>query len=193
MGSPVDQILYTSEEIGAGLVVGRRGLGGVKRLLMGSVSEGLVHHARCPVLVLRGGQEAWPPSRVLMADDGSDDSKKAAQLAASIENLFGASGSLVQVYLEKAEAQLQNRADDLERWLGSRPEVKLVGDESDEGIISIARTILGEAREADAVTLISVGSRGFGRISRVRIGSVSTKVVRAAEAPVLVYPHPRDA
>ena len=58
MGSPVDQILYTSEEIGAGLVVSRRGLGGVKRLLMGSVSEGPVPHARCPVLVLRGGEEA---------------------------------------------------------------------------------------------------------------------------------------
>src|SRR3712207_3823626 len=40
MGSPVDQILNFSEELGAGLVVvGRRGLGGVKRLLMGSVSE----------------------------------------------------------------------------------------------------------------------------------------------------------
>jgi len=58
MGSPVDQILYTSEEIGAGLVVSRRGLGGVKRLLMGSVSEGPVLHARCLVLVLRGGEEA---------------------------------------------------------------------------------------------------------------------------------------
>jgi nucleotide-binding universal stress UspA family protein len=61
-GSPVDQILYASEELEAGLVVvGRRGLGGVKRLLMGSVSEGVVHHARCPVLVLRNGEEVWPP------------------------------------------------------------------------------------------------------------------------------------
>jgi nucleotide-binding universal stress UspA family protein len=99
----------------------------------------------------------------------------------------------VEEALEKAEAQLQSRADDLERWLGSRPEVKLVGDESAEGIGSIARTILGEAREADAATPISVGSRGLGRISWVRIESVSTQVVRAAEAPVLVYPHPRDA
>ncbi len=92
-----------------------------------------------------------------------------------------------------AEAQLRGRADDLVERLGSRPGVKLVGDASAEGIGGIARTILGEAREADAATPISVGSRGPGRISRVGIGSVSTKVVRAAEAPVLVYPHPRDA
>jgi nucleotide-binding universal stress UspA family protein len=163
MGSPVDQILYTSEEVEAGLVVvGRRGLGGVKRLLMGSVSEGLIHQARCPVLVLRGGEEAWPPSRVLMADDGSDDSKKAAELAASIGSFFRAEGSLVQVYprlldasrdeentqsgmveeaLSEAEAQLRSRADELEKRLGSRPEVRLIGDASVEGIGGIARTI----------------------------------------------------
>ena len=40
----------------------------------------------------------------------------------------------------------------------------------------------------DATTLISVGSRGLGRISRVWIESVLTKVVRAADGPVLVYP-----
>lgn len=96
MGSPVDQILNAADEIGAGLVVvGRRGLGGVRRLLMGSVSEGIVHNARCPVLVLRGGESAWPPSRVIMADDTSEDARKAAELAASIGSLFGAEGSLV--------------------------------------------------------------------------------------------------
>ena len=45
----------------------------------------------------------------------------------------------------------------------------------------------------DATTLISVGSRGLGRISRVWIESFLTKVVRAADGPVLVYPHLRDA
>jgi nucleotide-binding universal stress UspA family protein len=32
--------------------VGSRGLGPVERLLVGSVSENIVHHAKCPVLVL---------------------------------------------------------------------------------------------------------------------------------------------
>ena len=45
----------------------------------------------------------------------------------------------------------------------------------------------------EATTLISVGSRTLGRISRVWIESVLTKVVRAADGPVLVYRHPRDA
>jgi nucleotide-binding universal stress UspA family protein len=48
------QILLVAEEIGAGLIVmGSRGRGGVRRALMGSVSDSVVRHAHCPVLVVR--------------------------------------------------------------------------------------------------------------------------------------------
>jgi nucleotide-binding universal stress UspA family protein len=47
-------ILAVGEDIGTGLIVlGSRGLGGVKRALMGSVSDSVVRHAHCPVLVVR--------------------------------------------------------------------------------------------------------------------------------------------
>ncbi|WP_166172631.1 universal stress protein [Rubrobacter tropicus] len=209
-GSPVDQILSAAEEIGAGLVViGRRGLGGVRRLLMGSVSEGVIHNARCPVLVLRGEEGAWPPSYVIMADDSSADSRSAARLAATMGGLLGVEGMLVQIYprllktsrdagplqasmvdhaLLGAEAELNVLADELERLLGRRPGVKLVPDEGADGIDGIALTLMDEAQEAGGTALISVGSRGVGGIQRARVGSVSTKVVRAADGPVLIYP-----
>ena len=209
-GSPVDGILGACEEIGAGLViVGRRGLGGVRRLLMGSVSEAVVHNAVCPVLVMGGQDEAWPPTHVIMADDSSEDAAKAAALAASIGGLFGATGSLVQVYprvlksslgngalesrmveqaLRGAEEELRGRAENLEDSMGSRPDVRLLVDEGADGIDGIALTLMDEAREAGGPTLISVGSRGLGRLQRARVGSVSTKVVRAAEGPVLFHP-----
>lgn len=48
------QILLVAEEIGAGLIImGSRGRGGVRRALMGSVSDSVVRHAHCPVLVVR--------------------------------------------------------------------------------------------------------------------------------------------
>jgi nucleotide-binding universal stress UspA family protein len=60
-GRTVDEILDLSEELEIGLlIVGSRGLGGVGRILLGSVSEGIVHHARRPVLVVPSGQDAWP-------------------------------------------------------------------------------------------------------------------------------------
>jgi nucleotide-binding universal stress UspA family protein len=51
------QIVRVAEDISAGLIVmGSRGLGGVRRALMGSVSDSVVRHAYCPVLVVRPGE-----------------------------------------------------------------------------------------------------------------------------------------
>jgi nucleotide-binding universal stress UspA family protein len=52
------QIVQVAEEIGAGLIVmGSRGLGGVRRALIGSVSDSVVRHAHCPVMVVRSEKE----------------------------------------------------------------------------------------------------------------------------------------
>jgi len=53
-GRPDKEVVHLSEEIGAGLIVmGSRGLGGVRRALMGSVSDSVVRHAHCPVMIVR--------------------------------------------------------------------------------------------------------------------------------------------
>jgi nucleotide-binding universal stress UspA family protein len=53
-GRPDREIVELAEEIGAGLItMGSRGLGGMKRVLLGSVSDSVVRHADCPVLVVR--------------------------------------------------------------------------------------------------------------------------------------------
>jgi nucleotide-binding universal stress UspA family protein len=53
-GRKDQEIVHLGEEIGAGLIVmGSRGRGGVRRALMGSVSDSVIRHAHCPVLVVR--------------------------------------------------------------------------------------------------------------------------------------------
>ena len=201
MAPPVDAILDLSEEIGADLiVVGSRGRGPLGRLLLGSVSEGVVHHATRPVLVLRG---AWPPERVVIGDDGSEVAREAGELAAGIGRLFGARGALVRAYpempeidaegrvsnprlvddaLRRVERELEEYARKLEQTLGKRPGVEIAAGDA-------AATLLGKAREGgETRTLIAVGSRGLGLTKRLRLGSVSTKVLRAAKGPVLVHP-----
>ena len=52
-GRADEEIILLAEEIGADLVVmGSRGLRGVRRALIGSVSDSVVRHAHCPVLVV---------------------------------------------------------------------------------------------------------------------------------------------
>ncbi|MDF3301510.1 universal stress protein [Streptomyces tropicalis] len=50
-GHPVE-VLTEAAEHALGLVVGSRGLGGFGGMMLGSVSQGVLHHARCPVLVV---------------------------------------------------------------------------------------------------------------------------------------------
>jgi nucleotide-binding universal stress UspA family protein len=201
-GRAIDEILDLAGELEAGLIVmGSRGMGPLKRLAVGSVSEGVVHHARCPVLVLRGGQAAWPPSRVVIGDDGSDDAREAGELAARIGKLFGTAALLVRAYptlpatdpegrkldprmvddeLKDETRALEARAAEIEDDLGIRPRVRIdVGDP--------AASLIEAAEEgAPERALIAVGSRGLGAVQRLRVGSVSTKVLRASRGPVLI-------
>ncbi len=206
-GPAVDEILDLAEEVGADLIViGSRGLGPVKRVVLGSVSEGVVHHATRPVLVLRGG--GWPPERVVIGDDGSEAAEEAGELAAGIGRLVGARVILVRAYrklpqmdvegrelnarraddeLRREERKLWERATQIQEAHEVRPAVRLSAGDP-------AARILEAAEEGDASekTLIAVGSRGLGTMRRMRLGSVSTKVLRAAKGPVLIHPHPGD-
>jgi nucleotide-binding universal stress UspA family protein len=201
-GPAVDEILDLAEEVGADLIViGSRGLGPVKRVVLGSVSEGVVHHATRPVLVLRGG--GWPPERVVIGDDGSAAAKKAGEMASSIGELFGARTALVRAYpelpegdpvgraldprvvddvLHRAEQNLHERSEELGRLVGKRPRMEIAA--GDAAVALLDKVQAGDETRA----LIAVGSRGLGLGRRLRLGSVSTEVLRAAGGPVLIYP-----
>src|SRR5919106_684587 len=54
MGEVAREIVHLAEDLGVGLIVmGSRGRGGIRRAMKGSVSDSVVRHAHCPVLVVR--------------------------------------------------------------------------------------------------------------------------------------------
>jgi nucleotide-binding universal stress UspA family protein len=189
-GRTSNEIVALSDELGVGLlVVGSRGLGPVQRILMGSHSEEIVHDAHVPVLVVRRGESVWPPTRIVIGEDFSDDARKAGELAASI----GARILVIHAHpgreapeagdtREGDEDKLESRADELAEILGSRPEIRV----SDDGPATV---LLQTAQQESEPPLIAIGSRGIAGIRRTRLGSVSTKIVTAASGPVLVTPH----
>jgi nucleotide-binding universal stress UspA family protein len=202
-GRTSNEVIAIAGEIGAGLlIVGSRGMGTVQRILMGSQSEEIVHHAQIPVLVVRGPEPYWPPQQIVIGEDFSDDARKAGELAAAIGGLYRAGGLLLYSHpdlpevppgearstasnlidmRERDEQMLDDRASSLEKLLGSSPEVRLSGGYP-------ARVLLEASLEVQP-SLLVVGSRGLAGMAHTRLGSVSTKVVTAAPGPVLVYPH----
>lgn len=81
------------------IVVGARGSGPIDELAVGSVARSVVHHATAPVLVVRPslGDGSDRPFRVLLASDGSDSSKHAAEVLNKIQWPVGTGGRVITV------------------------------------------------------------------------------------------------
>ncbi|MGH7486259.1 MAG: universal stress protein, partial [bacterium] len=74
-GAVAPVILQRTPKRDGFLVVGSQGLDALDRFMLGSVSTKLIHHATCPVLVVKG--QAAPLRRIVLATDGSSASAKA--------------------------------------------------------------------------------------------------------------------
>ena len=202
-GRASDLVPDLALELGARLIViGSRGLGTIKRLVLGSVSEGIVHTTHTPVLVVRSEKRAWPPTDIIVGDDGSAESRLAASAAASIATATGARLRIVHVIpaawkdasspgqarvmaaaSAAAEATVEEIADEVERTYGFRPTTSvLVGDATAK--------LVSQAGKTRVPAMLAVGSRGLGAVQRLALGSVSTKILRAAPGSILVCPHP---
>ena len=200
-GRQADEIAALAQQLEAGLVVvGSRGAGPVKRLVTGSVSEGVVGLAPCPVLVVRGGEGAWPPSTVVVGDDSSTEAKRAGELAAAIGGLFGARTLLVWAYpaamvrvrrtsrvrrlevpLRRGNEYLKERAAEPEHAAGKLPETRVATADPVAAIQSLAE-------EHGERTLLAVGRPGLHAAERFVLGHVSATVMRAVSGPVLIVP-----
>ena len=89
VGRPDAEIVDLAEEIGAGLIVmGSRGYGPIRQALIGSVSDSVVRHAHCPVMVVRGEPLAFP-TNILLATDGSEEVALATATAADVAERTG--------------------------------------------------------------------------------------------------------
>lgn len=177
------------------MVIGSRGLGPIGGMVLGSVSRSLLHHAQCPVAIIKaeGARAPDNTSPVLLGIDGSPAAEAATAFAFdeasrrgvdlvslhawSDVGVFPVLGMDWHKYEQTGHEILAER---LGGWQEQYPDVhvrrRIVCDRP-------ARWLIDESRHAQ---LVVVGSRGRGGIAGMLVGSVSTAVAEASSAPVVV-------
>ncbi len=209
-GNPAEEIARLAEGEHADLVItGSRGMGGLKRLLLGSVTARLMQIARAPLLVVRGqdptllrDKTAFCFSRILVGCDFSVDAERALAFGLDLAQEFQAELHLVHVIEPSFYLELSKTASDLAGELYGEVRLRLeskllqmVPEEARHWCTPQTALLNGRADEelctyaaAQRVDLMVLGTRGLGLVEKLLIGSTTDRVVRRAQCPVLAVP-----
>ncbi len=185
------------------LVVGARGLGGFRGLLLGSVSQQCLHHAPGPIAIVHPPREGGTDGaeRIVVGVDGSEPSRAALRWALTEAALRHATleavhGWEVPVVYGPVIGAFPYDTKAVET--GARELLDELVDEAlatvDAPGVTVERTAVpggAAARLLDAAehaALVVIGRRGLGGFGRLLLGSVSEHVARHAPCPVVVLP-----
>jgi nucleotide-binding universal stress UspA family protein len=199
----VDAILDVARAVDAELIVaGRRGLGAMGRLFLGSVSEGLVHRSTRPMLLVHGDASCWPPRTVVAAVDGSGESARAAELGAAVAAAAGAVVELVHAVPRDADLLDGLSEPDYDGAVAEvteqyTREAQALAEQSGAPVhprVDLAAAvpaIMSAAGDCPSPTLVAMGTHGRGAAYRLVLGSVSTTVLHDERTTsVLIVPPP---
>jgi len=196
------------------VVLGSTHRGALGRLVPGTVADRLLAGGRCPVAVAPRG---FAPSadrlrlrRFGVAFDGSPEARVALAEAARLALAADASLDLLAVVNPAMPAELPWAAQGYAALTVSpritRQQVdhmwscaeKAVQDLVPDVVRATIHVVEGLPTEvllqrSKQFDLLLVGSRGYGPLGRVLMGSVSTTLVRECTCPVIVTPRPKDS
>lgn len=201
--SPAHVLTEIAAEEGFDLVaIGPCYPGKVGRVLVGSVGNGLMHGAAAPVVAAPRGYADHPhraPAQIAVAWDGSPEAGEALAHAEALARRHSARLRLLTVDV---------RESTIPGFIGWEPLAPRSPDQVlADGLAAVSPDIAAEGRCLDGgsipgtiadycargVDLLVVGSRGYGPLGRVLVGSVATGLLHRARCPVLTVPRPRTA
>jgi nucleotide-binding universal stress UspA family protein len=202
---PAADVLVGLSEDARLVVVGRRGSGLFPGGLLGSVAHGVLHLARCPVVVVpaTAGSIPRPGSLEVAAGfDGSSGSYRALDAAAVEARVRGGGVRVLTAWSpametrsmaywaaaypdaspgEVALGRAERLQDDAREWFAT-----LHSDVPVEWELPLGRSVDVLVNASRHAGLVVVGARGLGGLASLLIGSVSRAVVHGAHGPVEV-------
>jgi nucleotide-binding universal stress UspA family protein len=202
LGVPSQVLLEAAEEKNVDtIVIGTRGLTGIRHLLLGSTAERVVQHANCPVLTVHPGDADRHREirTVLVSTDFSSDAETSVgaalrllgpQPVAKLVLLhvyhlpyeYTAYGTIPTSldYFKDVEGAAEERLAEMARTLGR--EGLTVETVAKEGYPP--ETIIDQA-DAVGADLIALGTHGRTGLAHLLLGSTAERVVQSARCPVL--------
>ncbi|MGA8571930.1 MAG: universal stress protein [Desulfobaccales bacterium] len=164
------------------IIMGRHGLTGLSRLLLGSVTARVIGHSPFSVLVVPKGA-ALEFKRVLIAADDSPFSAAAWQEALTITQRMGSQLTAITVAASDGEVKAANRV--VERL---EAEARLRGVPLTAAVLPLGHPYeaILQMAQAKKVNLIVLGSHGRTGLRRLLMGSTAERVIGQAPCPVLV-------
>jgi nucleotide-binding universal stress UspA family protein len=182
----------------AAIVVGSTARERRPRILAGSVVQRLVSGAACPVAVApHGYDDARPaPPRVGVAFDASPESVQALEAGSALARRAGAA---LRVITASPLWMIDELPDPRREALAGRAEMELraahdaaVVAHGGEGAFVAGEPAQVLAEHSADLGLLVTGSRGYGPLGAVLVGSTTFELLRSAACPLLILPRGRD-
>lgn len=207
-GDVVPALRLHAESIGADLIVmATHGRGGIARVVLGSVADGLLRSARCPILLARPHGalpregEAASISHILVPLDGSAESDTIVTHAAQLSAVTGARCTLVYIShpevlsgIAAPDALLdpvaQQRSDDAEEAHLERM-AELFRARSSRVSTAVLRVkaptdAIIDYAGSHAVDLIAMTTHARHGLERLMLGSTATALLNRTRLPMLL-------
>jgi len=165
------------------LVVGSSEHAAIGRIAPGSTVENLLHGSPCPVAVAPRGyrDQDHDIASLAVAYDATPEADQALAFAVEAAQRRHASLRLVAVADGPSDA-LQTKLDDAAARLDSAVEIS-TSVIADHDVVKTLADLPGERPDA-----LICGSRGYGALRQVLLGTVSNRLIRNAAYPVVVVP-----
>ncbi|GAA4214515.1 universal stress protein [Actinocatenispora rupis] len=193
-GTPAEVLIEEGDRAGL-VVIGSRGHGGFRGLIVGSVSVQVAAHATCPVVVVPPRSGGLADGPVVVGVDGSELSEAAVGFAFEEASFRSAELHAVSAWSVPAGLDLVPLQVDIDRFSEDQDRAlaeSVAGYQTTYPDVPVRRSVaLGSAAQlllqaGKDAQLIVVGSRGRGGFKGMLLGSVSQSMLFHATCPVAI-------